>query len=213
MSTKQEKSFIACIRCDGASMKLFDQMLSSDWFETGLLREGRLADKGNLLTTNHRYSKLNDNMVQVHRARDPYTRTRSDEMIVYFECHEDYYNIQIRSEAHLGKYFSKNSTGILGAFPGANGETTSYNLLSSDQRILTLDDLTTDEVTVYLKARNAGLIKRQLIQDPKIYCYGDQSGDLVKFNLKILERNVPHPTSTEPYPLYVEPRPRPEDDD
>ncbi|WP_129586981.1 hypothetical protein [Pseudomonas frederiksbergensis] len=200
MSTEQERSFIACIRCDETKMKFFDQMLSSS------------AGQDNLLTTFHRYSETTKKMVRAQRAQDVNTRTRSDEMIVYFRCHGDYYNIQIRSEAYFGKYFSKNNVGILGAFPGAGGDTTSFNLLNLDQGIITLDDLKTNDATVYLKARHAGTVKRQLIQNPKIYCYGDQSGDTVTFNLRILERNVPYPTRAEPYPLYIEPRPHSDDD-
>ena len=198
MSTGQEKSFIARIRCDGATIGFFGQMLRAE------LREGRLVGKGQLLTTWHTYSEVDKKMVKFNKNRDPYTRTLSHDMIVYFRCYEDYYNIQIRSQAYCGLYFSKNADGILGAFAGAGGKTTSFNLLNADQSIITLDDIQTKDVTVYLKARNAGLIKRQLLQRPKIYHYGDQTGDLVSFNLEILERNVPYPTSSEPYLYYLE---------
>ncbi|MHC8367047.1 hypothetical protein ACYZT9_14660 [Pseudomonas sp. ZT5P21] len=182
-------------------MKFFNQMLSVG------------ASQAHLLTTSHRYSDTSNNMVRVHSGRDSTVRTRSKEMVVYFDCYDDYYNIQIRSEAFLGKYLSKNSGGALGAFPAAGGDTTSFNLLNANQDIITLDDLKTDDATVYLKARNAGTIKRQLLQNPKLYSYGDHSGELLKFNLKILERNIPRPTSSEPYPLYIEPKPGQEDDD
>lgn len=200
MSTEQERSFIACIRCDETKMKLFEQMLTSS---TG---------QDNLLTTNHRYSERSKQMVRVQTAR-PVTRTRSDDMIVYFRCYDDYYNIQILSEAYFGKYFSKNGSGILGAFPAAGANTTSFNLLNSSQDIITLDDLNTNEASVYLKARNAGTVKRQLMQNPKLYCYGDKSGESVKFNLRILERNVDYQTRTDPYALYIDPIPQSDDDD
>lgn len=213
MSTGQERSFIARIRCNDVPMRFFDQMLHSSFFVSERFNRGALAGDGQLLTTRHSYSEIFNKMVRINGGRDVYTRTLSDEMIVYFRCYEDYYNIQIRSKAYFGKYLSKNGSGLLGAFPGAGGKTTSFNLLNADRSILTLDNIDTNEATVYLKARNAGLIKRQLIEDPKIYSYGDQSGDLVKFNLQILERNVPYPTSSEPYPLYVEARPHPDDED
>ncbi|WP_460125450.1 hypothetical protein [Pseudomonas sp. S2_C03] len=200
MSTEQERSFIASIRCNNVMMKFFDQMLKVP------------ADQGNLLTTAHRYSATTQAMVQVHRGRDETVRTRSEEMIVYFRCYDDYYNIQIRSEAYLGKYLSKDNNGLLGAFPAAGGKTTSFNLLNNEKQIITLDNLANNQATVYLKARNAGVIKRQLMQQPKLYSYGDQSGDSLAFNLTILERNVPYPTSGEPYPLFIEPRPQSDDD-
>lgn len=201
MSTEQERSFIACIRCDDTTMKFFEQMISNS------------ASQGNLLTTSHRYSETTRKMVRTQRARDVDTRTRSDEMVVYFRCYDDYYNIQVRSEAYFGNYWSKNSTGVLGAFPAAGSQTTSFNLLNTDGNIITLDDLKTNDATVSLKARNAGTIKRQLMQNPKLYGYGDKTGDAVTFNLRILERNVDYPSSTAPYALYIEPRPQLDDDD
>ncbi|MCW8278881.1 hypothetical protein IMF27_28005 [Pseudomonas sp. PCH199] len=200
MSTEQERSFIACIRCDDAKMKFFDEMPS------------RSAGQGNLLTSYHHYSEISKGMVKIQRAL-PATRTRSDEMIAFFDCYDDYYNIQILSEAYLGKYLSKNTNGILGAFPAAGGDTTSFNLLNANQDIITLDDLKTDTVSVYLKARNTGMVKRQLMQNPNLYCFGDQSGESVKFTLSILERNVPLRTISEPYPLYIEPRLQDDDED
>lgn len=199
MSARQERSFIARIQCDGTTMKFFEQMLSGS------------TSQGNLLTTSHRYSETTKEMVRVRPGRDTSVRTRFDEMVVYFDCYDDYYNIEIRSEAYFGKYLSKNSNGILGAFPAAGGDTTSFNLLNANQDIITLDDLKNNEATVYLKARNAGMIKRQLMQSPKLYSYGDQSGQSVSFNLRILERNVSRPTGSEPYPLYIEPRGRDDD--
>lgn len=194
MNTDQKKSFIARIRCDDTPMKFFEQMLGSS------------AGQGNLLTTSHRYSNLSQRMVQAHRANNAAVLTRSDEMVVYFRCYDDYYNIQIRSEGYLGKYFSKNPHGLLGAFAGAAGNTTSFNLLNMDHEIITLDDLKKDEATVYLKARNADTIKRHLIENLKVYAYTDQVGEPVTFKLKILERDVPYPTGSTAYPLFIDPR-------
>ncbi|MBZ9783995.1 hypothetical protein K9857_20890 [Pseudomonas sp. REP124] len=194
MSTDQKRSFIARIRCDDTPMKFFGQML------------GNNATQANLLTTAHRYSEIGKSMVRVHKINKAVGLTRSDEMIVYFCCYDDYYNIQIRSEAYLGKYLSKNPHGLLGAFVGAGGSTTSFNLLNMDQDIITLDDLKKDEARVYLKARNADTVKRHLIESPKVYAYTDHVGDPVTFNLKILERDVPYPTGSTPYPLFIDPR-------
>ncbi|AWY38792.1 hypothetical protein DKY63_02250 [Pseudomonas putida] len=199
MSTDQKRSFIARIRCDNTPMVFFQQMLGSS------------ARQGNLLTTTHRYSDLVKKMVRVHKSHNATVPIRSDEMIVYFRCYDDYYNIQIRSEGYLGKYFSKNPHGLLGAFAGAGGSTTSFNLLNLNQGIITLDDLKKDEAMVYLKARNAGTIKRHLMEDPKVYAYTDQLGAPVTFNLKILERDVPYPTGSTPYLLFIEPREQDDD--
>ncbi|NUT76935.1 hypothetical protein HNO86_17995 [Pseudomonas sp. C1C7] len=194
MSTDQKRSFIARIRCDDTPMKFFEQML------------GNSAGQGNLLTTSHRYSNLSQRMVRAHRTYDRTVRHRSSEMVVYFRCYDDYYNIQIRSEAYLGKYFSKNPHGLLGAFAGAGGNTTSFNLLNMDHDIITLDDLKKDKATVYLKARNADIIKRHVVENLKLYAYTDQVGEPVTFTLKILERDAPYQTGSTPYPLFIEPR-------
>jgi len=200
MSMEQQKSFIARIRCDDTKMKFFDQMLPNS------------AGQGNILTSAHRFSDITGQMVRVHRRNDGAGRTRSDDMVVYFGCHGDYYNIQVRSEAWFGKYLSKNNFGVLGAFPGAGGNTTSFNLLNLDQQIITLDDIKKNDVTVYLKARHAGTIKRHLIDSPKMYAYSDEVGEGVTFSLKVLERDVPYPTSSSPYPLFIEARDQSDDD-
>ncbi|MEX3777005.1 hypothetical protein [Pseudomonas sp. MYb118] len=193
MSTEQQLSFIAAIRCDDTTMKFFEQMQA--------VPEGQ----GNLLTTNHQYSTTTRKMVRVHKARNVHERTRSDEMVVYFNRHDDHYALQVRSDKFLGKYLIKTSNGLLGATTGAGSDTTLFNLLNNEQQVITLDDLQNTHASVYLQVRNSGVIKRQHMQEPRLYCYGDGSGESVKFNLRILERNVLQPTGNEPYPLFIEP--------
>lgn len=193
MSTEQEKSFIATIKCDNTEMLILDHISS-----------GFLSSRDNLLSTTHTYSKDDRRMVRISRSH-PSTRSLSHDMIVYFRCYEDYYNIQIRSGKHSGNYLSKDSGGFLGSFPGAGGNTTSFNMLDSNNSIITLDNLEKNSATVYLKARNAGIIKRTQLTSGGDYVYGDQPGDSVKFNLEILERNVPYPANSDPYLLYIDP--------
>lgn len=162
MSTEQEKSFIARIRCGAAKL--------------GFIRGWLSGNEPNLLTTS------DDN----------------DDLIAYFRCYEDYYNIQVRSAACFGNFISKNSNGNLAACLPAGGNTTSYNLLDTHQRIITLDSIQGDEAIIYLKARSASTIK--LEETPAYEWFsGDPHGNVVQFELKILERNVPYPTSNEPY--------------
>jgi len=205
MSTEQERSFIARIRFDYSMMLFFDQMLPRECFESSEFSTGKLPGLGNLLTTAHIYDQRSNRMRSFDGEVSRSVRARSKHMIVYFRCIDDYYNIQIRSEAYLGKYLSQHTNGSLGAFPEDGNNTTSFNLLNAHHDIITLDDLQSDKAVVFLKVRNAGTVNRQLMQDPKIYHYSDQPGESVEFNLTILERNVPSPTSTEPYPLYLEP--------
>lgn len=179
MSTEQERSFIARISSGGANMTFFDRVLEKNSFLFENRRPFNPPAKPNLLTESSNPS--------------------ISEMIVYFRCYEDYYNIQILSADYFWKFFSKGFLGTLGAYTAAGGSTTSFNLLNSDHSIITLDNLVSNTASVYLRARNAGLINKQQLYYPKIYRYGDHAGVPVRFDLEILERNVPYPTSSTPY--------------
>lgn len=191
MSTDQEKSFIAEIRCNGSALVFFDQALpNANFGRTTILNPS--IGPGNRLTTLHGHSDFTDRIEK--SGPDGLLK-----MFVYFRCYGDYYNIQIRSSTRFGHFISKNEDRTLAGLPPAGGDTTSFNLLNSDLRTITLDDLNTDNARIYLKARGAGVIKRQKLKRPTIYTYGDNAGDAVPFDLNILERNVPYPTSTTPY--------------
>jgi hypothetical protein len=161
MSTEQERSFIARIRCEQAQL--------------GFIRGWLSGQEPNLLTI------TNDNV----------------DLIGYFRCYDDYYNIQIRSKACLGNFISKNSNANLAACPPAGGNTTSYNLLDANQRLITLDNIQGDKAFVYLKTRNSSIVTLQ--ESPAYDWFSCGSGEAVQFELNILERNVPYPTSDEPY--------------
>ncbi|QHF39122.1 MULTISPECIES: hypothetical protein [Pseudomonas] len=190
MTKDQERSFIARITCNGMDMTFFDQILSAGHFETG-----------------ERGSPIPPNIVTTFEAYDPASRTmrpvgrrKQTAMVIHFRCYDDYYNMQILSEAYYQKYFSKNEQDILGAFPAADGDTTSFNLLDGYHRIITLDDLNASKASVYLKARNAGIIRQEIWRDPAYSrCFTDMSGDTVTFELEILERQVSSPASSTPY--------------
>lgn len=130
----------------------------------------------------------------------------STPLIAYFECYGDYYNIQIRSREYLGSYLGGNIHNKLGANIARAGKATPYNLLNDDKTIITLDNIESDNATIYLKARDAGIIKRnkKIVNEKNTYYFNDSSGELLKFNLKILERNVDYPTDSEPYDLNAQ---------
>ncbi|MDQ0122251.1 hypothetical protein J2W17_001196 [Pseudomonas lini] len=210
MSTEQGRSFIARISVDHVAMVTVDELLNNPTAQVeqdgfSFSSTATAGPEGRFLTTWHSYSQISGAMSTLRSTWDGRTRQRIKEMFVYFRCYEDYYNIQIRSEYYFGCFFSKNSSGILGAFPPAGGATTSFNMLDSSHNIITLDDLETDQATVFLKARNAGLINRQLTRDKSHYTYADQPGDTVRFSLDIIERDAPYPTSSEPLTRYLEP--------
>jgi len=190
MTKDQERSFIARITCNGMDMTFFDQKLSAGHFEPRRLR-----------------SPIPPNIVTTFEAYDPASRTmlptaggKRTTMVIHFRCYDNYYNMQILSEAYYQKYFSQGDQGVLGAYPAAGGDTTSFNLLDGYHQIITLDDLNASKATVYLKARNAGIIKQEIWRDSAYSrCFTDKSGDAVTFELDILERQVSSPARSTPY--------------
>jgi len=210
MSNEQERSFIARISVDHVEMVTVDELLDNPVVRFGqdgfsMSAAVSAGHEGRYLTTLHSHSEFSGTMSRLRYTSGGRTRQSVKDMFAYFRCHEDFYNIQIRSKYYFEHFFGKNSSGILGAFPPGDGVTFSFNLLDSSHNIITLDDLETDQATVFLKAHNAGLINRQLPRDKSHYTYADQPGDAVQFNLEIIERNVPYPTSSEPMIRYADP--------
>ncbi|AZO83068.1 hypothetical protein BOO88_14020 [Stutzerimonas stutzeri] len=192
MSKDQERSFIACLTCEGSPMTFFERVLSDRHFQ----HDDEDGPHKHLITTAEVYFADLQKMVPL--GVTPKNKN-SIGIVVHFRCYDDYYNLQILSESYYNNYFSKSTQGFLGALPAA-GDTTSFNLLNDNFKIVTLDDFDSDNLTVYLQARNAGLIKKTLWGgEVNRYCFHDQVGHQVSFKLQILERNVATPQSTTPY--------------
>ena len=179
MNKDQERSFIARITCNGIIMSFAVDRASSL--------------PGNMLTRFEAYDSLTQEMLPIHSKK-------AKHMVVHFQCYDDYYNLQILSETYYQKYISKDEESVLGAFPAAGGNTTSFNLLDNNHQIITLDDLNTAQATIHLKARNAGIIKKTTWRDPASgTCFTDKSGDIATFRLVILERHAVTPQRSTPY--------------
>jgi hypothetical protein len=189
MNKDQERSFVARLSSDFSNMSFFDQQLDSNLFNSSGFSS---PYPPNIITTNE--FVLDGKLFPVANDR------RTPKLIVHFRCYDDYYNLQILNEPYSLKYFSKDSQGILGAFPAAGGETTSFNLLDDNHNIITLDDLASNEATIYLKARNAEIIKKSIWGKPiNKAIFTDKSGDISAFQLTILEREVATPKSPADY--------------
>jgi hypothetical protein len=193
MSKDQERSFIARLTCEGTLMTYFERVLSDRHFQ----HDDEDGPHKHLITTAEVY--LDDIKSMVSMAFTPKT-INSVGIVVHFRCYDDYYNLQILSEPYYNMYFSKSTQGFLGALPAAGGDTTSFNLLNESFKSVTLDDFDNDNQTVYLQARNAGVIKKMLWGGQvNRYGFHDLAGHQVLFKLQILERNVATPQSTAPY--------------
>ena len=193
MSKDQERSFIARLTCEGSPMTFFERVLSDRHFQ----QDDEDGPHKHLITTAEVYFADLQKMVPL--GITPKSKN-SIGIVVHFRCYDDYYNLQILSESYYNNYFSKSTQGFLGALPAAGGDTTSFNLLNESFKTVTLDDFDSDNQTVYLQARNAGVIKKMLWgAQVNRYCFHDLAGHQVLFKLHILERNVATPQSTTPY--------------
>lgn len=200
MNTGEKRSFIARLTCDDSPITFFQEIM----LRAHLDREPTLK---NIVTAQRDYrpptmvlDPSTNKMVRV-----AYSIQTKNTVVVHFECYDDYYNMKIVSNPFHQQYISRNDEGCLLALPPAGGNTASYNLLDADHNIITLDDLSSDTATVYLKARHAGIIRKQVNggTDNHTHRYStftDRAGDIVKFQLNILERHTVSPRLSTPYP-------------
>jgi len=112
-------------------------------------------------------------------------------LTVYFRCTDDYYHLYIRSHStYTGHCISKSAQKVLGAYLPDDGDTTSFNLMSLENRIVTLQEMKGGIQRVRLKARNSkaiGIIRRK--GAPYLYL-SELDGEGVVFKLRIIERNA-----------------------
>ena len=196
MSENQQRSFIAKIKYDNLTMTFFEKIFSERYLNRHPnLPENSIATSiGNNFTPyDEGYFPSSNSWLPLHYGKGANKPVVSvDDMLLHFRCYDDYYNLQILSTPYSDQYINKNSAGDLAALPAAGGDTTSFNLLDADHNIITLDDISTDNPTVFLKARNAQIIKTvPLLQLTRNYYFNDKSGEDAKFNLQIIERNAP----------------------
>ena len=194
MSKDQERSFVGQLTFDHRKISFFDQQLPASLFQPNY--DGGpvplAAYPPNIVTVDQHYVFLQS----VHEIPPQPTPG----LLVHFWCYEDYYNLEILEGPYQQKYISKNSSDILGAFPAAGGETTSFNLLDKNHNIITLDDIASDKATIFLKARNAGIIRQKIWKKPiNKPIFTDREGKISTFQLTILERSVSVPRSFASY--------------
>lgn len=180
MSTHQERSFIAELRCNGIPMNFFGSKAQST------------SPPANYISTFEAYNPITEQMEALGSRNPP-------KLTVYFEYIGDAYRLQILTRPYDKQYVSKNSVSPLMASPKIGGGTTLFKLLDSSHNTITLDDLSSDDATIHLQIRNAGTIKKALGAPIYRYYFHDIVGDIATFNLAILERNIASPESVDTY--------------
>ena len=183
MSTNRQKSFVATLKLDEHHLDFLGSLHG-----TPALRHDTLFSGGFFTgaTRNHDDSHL--------LGRRPRSEVKNIAPLnIYFRCTDDYYHLYIRSHVtYTGRCISKDAAGVLGAFPAAGGDTTSFNLLSLQNRTITLENMVKNTQLVRLKARNSGHIGAVFRRGaPYSYLAGIEEEGIV-FELRILERNAPY---------------------
>lgn len=170
MAISHERSFLAQITCDGSRIIFFDAHPYGKRFDT----------LKNQITTSS----------EPDVSLDIVTRSKQGPLYAYFIGHDDYtYTIQFRGGKHHGKYLrtAGNGNPALDAFSGSDSEATTFVLYDYDLNLITLQDMRTNVNSVYLQLHQGAFIKKQFIER-QMYSYSGQWGNLVTFNLNIIER-------------------------
>lgn len=145
MGISHSRSFLAKIKFDDADIVFFDKHPFGKNYE---FRKSHI-------TTSHGPEKSGDALVSYSPAR------WDGPDYAYFIGHDDYtYTIQFRSGTNHALYLG---TGVkssfpLGAFPESN-TTSSFALFDDNLNVVTLDDMTSNNASVYLKLNQGDFIR------------------------------------------------------
>ncbi|MCK8666157.1 hypothetical protein M1M11_14780 [Pseudomonas azerbaijanoccidens] len=181
MATNRQKSFIATLELDNQHVDFLGELHGAPAMRNETLYSGGFYTGAP--TPRDDSHLLGRRALQDVQDAAPLT--------IYFRCTDDYYHLYIRSHAtYTGHCVSKDFAGVLGAFLPAGSDTSSFNLLSLENRIITLENMGNDLQRVRLKTRHSkqiGGIRRR--GAPYSYMAEVDDQGLV-FKLRINERNA-----------------------
>ncbi|MBV4456564.1 hypothetical protein KVG96_01170 [Pseudomonas sp. COR58] len=181
MKTNRQQSFIATLELGTSHVNFLGQLHG-----TPATRLDTHYSGGFFTGVSKRH---NDSHLLGHRDRQEIVDPAP--MTIYFRCTDDYYHLYIRSHVvYSGHCVSKDHAGFLGAFLPAGRDTTSFNLLSLDNQVITLRDLPRDTHRVRLQARNARPVGSILRRGAPYRYMGETDEKGIVFTLRILERNA-----------------------
>lgn len=181
MTTNRQKSFIATLELDNRHVEFLQTLhgnpaIRFDTFASGGFYTGNPTTR-------------NDSHLLGSRAQEEIEAIAP--LTLYFRCTNDYYTLYIRSHGpYTGHCISKDSAGVLGAFLPAGSDTTSFNILGSQNNIRTLEDMPNDIHRVRLKARNSGHIGALRRKGAPYSYLAEIEKQGVVFKLRIIERNA-----------------------
>jgi len=181
MTTNRQKSFIATLELDTHHLNILQALYETPVQRKDFLFSGGFYTGGVVVRDDsHLLGRRPDSEVK-----------NAPSMNIYFRCTDDYYHLYIRSHAtHTGHCISNDPAGVLGAFLPAGSKTTSFNLLSLDNRTITLRDMHNDVQRVRLKARNARHISAIRRRGAPYSYLAETDHEGIPFKLRIIERNA-----------------------
>ncbi|MFJ2711899.1 hypothetical protein ACIOZM_13545 [Pseudomonas sp. NPDC087346] len=184
MSTDQEKSFIAT----------FSTQFGKPHFPG--LTYGRTIKTPNMDYAPFRFESHMD--VSNYLFLKPEVPANS--LTFYFRCLDDYYTIYIFTK---GTYYyqtlSNEEDDFLNPHVPHEGDQTTFNLLSKNGKVITLDDLATDTPTIRIRTRGGKVLQEGRSRRPYDPVVGTavrldspSNAAVLDFKLNILQRNAPY---------------------
>lgn len=181
MSTDRQKSFIATLGTHNSQLHFLDTLLGEKAFVTSTMVSGGFFSGRR---QKHEVSHL---LGLRHEA----TTNAERPLTLYFRHSRTGYTLYIRTKGrHYGKCLHVNKEGLIGAF--AEPESTSFILLNDNCERVNLDHIKTDVPSLYLQARDSGLVHSHKTHDSDYTFIADKGGIPLPLTLNILERNAPY---------------------
>lgn len=181
MSTDRQKSFIATIGTESSLLHFLDLLHAKPAIVTSSFASGGFF-------TGKPQSRDDSHFLGLRPEVPVDAKPR---LLLYFRYTGSDYRLYIRTPGpYYGKCLSISDEGLLGAFP-TTGSTT-FNLIDNRGRLLTLDTIKTETLSIYLRVRDSGLVHVHKVHDSKYIYIADKGAAPLSFNLRIQERNAPY---------------------
>ncbi|MCU1758235.1 hypothetical protein NTD84_00670 [Pseudomonas sp. 14P_8.1_Bac3] len=181
MSSDRKQSFTATLGTDASPLHFLNKLHAKRAIVTSSLSSGGFF-------TGRRQSRDDSHFLGL---RQSIPIDAVERLSLYFRYTGEFYRLYIRTPgAYYGKCLSVADDGLLGAFPPEGS--TKFSLINKQGVAMTLDHLTSDWATLYLQARDSGLLHAHRVQDSPFIYIADKGAQPLSFNLRIAQRNAPY---------------------